>query len=153
MTHLRANAPLAGLLALAVLSLPACSDDDPSGPDGLTRSDLVGSYEATTFETDDGSGTTDQLAAGSSIEITLSGDGSTSGRIFVPGGAEDGGDFDESLDGTWSFQAPSAVTFDLTADVFLRDVTFTAREVGGSVELEAEDTPGTVTIRVVLERV
>ncbi len=55
----------------------------------------------------------------------LAADGTTTGRLFVPGGAEGGGDLDADLTGTWTLDG-STVTFSQTADTFIRDATFTA---------------------------
>lgn len=154
----RPPAPVALLLAVAVLSLPGCGDDDsptdPGSDDGITQADLVGNYTATVFETTDGSGTTDELEAGGTLQIALAADGTTTGRLFIPDGAEEGGDFHEALDGTWSFQAPSTVTLDMPSDTFVRDLTYTAKgmDAGGYFRLEAEGTFSDVTVRVLLQR-
>jgi hypothetical protein len=126
----------AGSLAL----LTACSD-------ALTVDDLAGSYSATTFTTQEGSATTDWLTGGASIHVTLSAAGNTSGRLFVPGGNEDGSDLDADLTGTWAL-AGSQVTFQHSADTFLRDMPFTV-DAG---RLIGEATFSGVTVRVVLER-
>lgn len=65
--------------------------------------------------------TIDWLASGASIELALDLDGTTSGRMFVPNGDEDGGDFDADLVGTWSIQG-SVVRLEHDADTFLRDI-------------------------------
>ena len=67
----------------------------------------------------------DQLVQGSEVEITLAPDGTTTGRVFVPRAGEDGGDLDADLTGTWALSR-GGVTFDQTADTFIRDVRFTA---------------------------
>lgn len=78
--------------------------DDP-----LTVNEISGSYEASTFTlTQDGS-TDDLLAQGGTL--TLNADGTTSGRLFVPDGNEDGSDFDADLAGTWTLNG-SRVSFD-----------------------------------------
>lgn len=143
--------PVALVLALA-LGVSACGGDG-TGPDGIERSDVVGSYEATTFTTTQDGDTTDQLAQGAEFTIELDGDGTTTGQLFVPDGGEEGGDLDESLDGTWTFDSGSGmVEFDQSADTFVRDMTFSAVGVGGGVRLEGEETFGDgVTIEVVLE--
>ena len=134
-----------------VLLLAACGDDG-TGPDEIEQSDVAGSYEATTFETTEDGQTTDQLAEGAQFTITLASDGTTTGNLFIPGGAEDGSDLDASLAGTWTFNASSnSVTFDQDADTFVRDMTFTAVRAGGGVQLEGEETFSGVTITVVLE--
>lgn len=146
----RMGAP-AFLCTLAVL-VAGCGGNG-TGPDEIERSDVVGGYEATTFETTDDGQTTDQLAEGAELTVTLNSDGTTAGNLFVPGGAEDGGDLDASLAGTWTFDANSnAVEFVQSADTFVRDMTFTATREGESVQLEGEESFGGPTITVVLEQ-
>lgn len=146
----RRNA-LVVLYTLAVV-VGACGTNG-TGPDEIEQSDVVGSYEATTFETTENGETTDQLAAGAEFTITLTSDGTTTGNLFVPGGAEDGGDLDASLAGTWTFNGNGhTVEFDQDADTFVRDMTFTATRSGGGVQLEGEESFGGPTITVVLEQ-
>lgn len=132
----RITTPLAFSLAL----LAACSD-------ALTVESVAGSYEATTFTVREGSTTEDLLAAGASINLTLTAAGTTSGRLFVPGGAEDGSDFDADLTGAWALSGKQ-VTFDHAADTFIRDMPFTADDG----RLSGEATFSGATLRVVLER-
>jgi hypothetical protein len=74
--------------------------------------------------------------------MTLASDGSTTGRLFIPGGAEDGGDLDEDLVGTWTL-AGSTINFNQIADTFIRDVEFAVGLTGtGTFEDE--------TLRLVL---
>jgi hypothetical protein len=108
---------------------------------------VAGAYTASTFTVLEGGTTTDVLAGGGSITLTLAAAGSTTGRVFVPGGGENGGDFDEDLSGTWTLQ-DSTVTLDHTADTFLRDMTFTVR----GRQLSGQETFGGVTISVVLTK-
>lgn len=84
---------------------------------------------------------------GSTVTITLASDGTTSGRLFVPGGAEDGSDLDVDLVGTWALMG-STVTFNQTTDTFIRDAEFTA----GRNRLSGEGTFSGTTIRLVLNR-
>jgi len=112
--------PILGRVALLV-SLADCGDE-PFNP---TVDSVAGTYHATTFTFNGGSTTTDLLAIGASVTITLTPDGTTSGRIFVPAVAEGGGDLDADLVGTWTLSG-AAVTFDQEADTFMRDVPFTA---------------------------
>lgn len=130
----------------------ACGENG-TGLDEIEQSDVVGSYQATTFETTENGQTTDQLAEGAEFTITLNSDGTTAGNLFVPGGAEDGSDLDASLAGTWTFNANSnTVEFDQDADTFVRDMTFTATREGGTIQLEGEESFGGPTITVVLEQ-
>lgn len=108
--------------AALALGLAGCGD-------GFTPTEetVVGTYEAEEFEVSSGGFTTDLLALGATVTVTLSADGTTSGRLFVPGAGEGGSDVDESLTGTWSLSG-STVTFSQSADTFIPDVEFTAGE-------------------------
>lgn len=134
-------------------AVAAACGENGTGPDAIEQSDAVGSYQATTFETTEDGQTTDQLAEGAEFTITLSSDGTTTGNLFVPGGAEGGGDLDASLAGTWTFDANSkTVEFDQDADTFVRDMTFAVVREGGTIRLEGEESFGGPTITVVLEQ-
>ena len=104
---------------LALAALVACGGDSTAPP-----SPLVGSYTAVEFVTTGISGQTNQLLAGSTLNVTLAANHTTSGLLHV---VASGGipAFDADLAGTWS-QNGSAVTFAPTADSFLTNVTFTA---------------------------
>jgi hypothetical protein len=109
-------------LALAAV---ACGDDDPFSP---TMENVAGSYTASTFTAQsDLLGNVDLLATGATVSVILDEDGSTTGRLFVPGADEDGGDVDVDLTGTWSLTGDT-VTFSQTGDSFIRDVDFVASE-------------------------
>jgi hypothetical protein len=130
----------ASVLAAALVA--ACSDSTVP-----TMASVAGSYTATTFTVTESGGTTNILAAGGSISLTLAAAGTTSGTLFVPGGAEDGGDFDEDLTGTWTLQ-DSTVSLDHDADTFLRDMTLTVR----GQQLVGQETFTDVTVAVVLAK-
>jgi hypothetical protein len=102
--------------------LLACGGSDSFTP---TEETVAGTYGASVFTVTGFSGTTDLLLAGATVDATLAPDGTTSGRLFVPGGDEGGGDLDEDLTGTWTL-AGQTVTFSQTADTFIRDVEFIA---------------------------
>lgn len=89
----------------------------------------------------------DLLALGAIVGVSLAPDGTSSGRLFVPGGAEGGGDLDEDLAGTWTL-AGSTVTFNQTADTFIRDAEFTASRN----RLTGEGAFGDQTIRLELTK-
>ena len=128
-------------LALVTL-LASCGDDDSFSP---TVENVAGPYAASLFTLTTAAGTTDLLGLGSSVTVTLAPDGTTSGHLFVPGGAEEGGDLDAELTGTWTLNG-KIVTFNQTADTFIRDVEFTASRN----RLTAEGTFNEQTIRLVL---
>lgn len=104
--------------ALATAAAAAC------GASAQSASDAAGTYVATTLTTEDGGRTVDRLAGGASIVLTLHADGSTTGRFLVPGGDEDGGDFDADLAGTWAL-AGDRVTLAHGGDTALRDLELT----------------------------
>lgn len=139
------NASITALFSLLVLVLPGCGGD---GPTGLSRADLTGDYTATTLTITVGGTTTDALARGMSLQITLHADGTTSGRFAIPAEMRQSEDAAQvSMEGTWEL-AESTVTFDQPADTFVRDMEFTATPG----RLEGGETFGDETVRLVLER-
>ena len=65
----------------------------------------------------------DLLAIGATVTATLNADGTTSGRLQVPGGVGGQGAIDENLAGTWSLSG-TTVTFSPSASSLLTDVDF-----------------------------
>jgi len=133
-----------GALSLA-MAAGACGGADSFSP---TVETVAGAYSARTFTVTSSAGTTDFLALGATVTVTLLPDGTTTGRLVVPGGAEDGGTLDEDLEGTWALTG-STVTFNQAADTFIRDAEFTA----GRDTLTGEGVFSGVTIRLVLSKV
>ena len=136
----------------AALALGACGDS-PSGPDSqdLRARQAAGSarfdrgYGATVFTITQDGQTTDFLALGATLQLDLHRDGTTTGRLLVPGGDEDGGDFDASMAGTWTIDG-GTVSFQQDADTFVRDMPFT---VHGN-RLIGDATFGDVRVQVTL---
>ena len=135
-------APSSVLALVSVLA--GCGDDAPFAP---TTENVAGSYSATTFTVATATGTVDLLALGSEVDVTLSSDGTTTGRLFVPASGEVGEDVEADLTGTWALDG-STVTFDQEGDTFLRDVEFTATRN----RLTADGTFGNETVRLVLAK-
>jgi hypothetical protein len=137
-------------LAGAALAV-ACGDDGGTDPviEQVAEAELPGNYTATTFTLDIGAGPIDLIGTGASIQLGLASGGVASGQIFVPGLGEGGGDFDESLEGTWSYVQPT-LSLDHAADTFMRDLPLTASKVNGVIQLEGEKNFGDETIHVVL---
>lgn len=106
----------------ALVCLFACGGGDGFTP---TEETVAGTYEASAFTVTSGAGTTDLLAIGGTVDVTLAPDGTTSGRLFLPGGEEDGSDLDQDLTGTWTL-ADQTVTFEPTSDTFIGEVEFLA---------------------------
>lgn len=93
--------------------------------DPLTPTEkVIGDYVATTLVDTQGSSTIDLLAQSAEIEVTLQADGTTSGRLFVPGGAADGGDLDVDLTGSWLVVNGTRVLFNHPGSSFLRNRLF-----------------------------
>jgi hypothetical protein len=130
-------------LSLAI-GLAACGDDDSFSP---TVETVAGSYTATTFTLSSAVGTINLLGAGATVTVVLEADGSTTGRLFLPGGDEDGSDLDQSLEGTWTLTGDT-VTFDQTGDTFLPEVQFTAT----ANRLTGEGSVSGGTVRLVLTK-
>jgi spore maturation protein SpmB len=61
--------------------LAACGGDDGFSP---TVETVAGSYSATIFTLTTSAGTTNLLAAGALVSVTLAADGTTTGQLFVP---------------------------------------------------------------------
>jgi hypothetical protein len=134
---------LQAIVALTLaLALGSCGGEDTFSP---TLETVAGSYTASSLTLVSSVGTTDLLALGSTVAITLAPDGTTSGRLFVPGGADDGSDLDVDLSGTWTLSG-TTVTFNQAGDSFIRDVEFTAK----LNQLNGEGVFSGATVRVVL---
>jgi hypothetical protein len=128
-------------LSLAVIT--GCGDDgfEP------TVDNVSGSYAATVLTVEETSGTTDYLAIGSALEVTLHPDGTVDGQLFVPSLGPGGSDIDIALGGTWSLDGDQ-VTIDSIQDTFLQDVVFTATEG----RLDGEFVGNGVSVQVRLEK-
>lgn len=144
MRILRAATVSAGLLVL----FAGCGDGDGNGSFSPTVDNVAGTYSATTFTANTtATGTVDLLALGASVTVTLAPDGSTTGNLFVPGIVVGGADVDEDLTGTWTLSG-STVTFNQTADTFIRDLDFAATEN----QLTSEGVFDGATLRIVLTK-
>lgn len=109
-------------VGLAVV-LGACGGDGDSFSPSVDN--MAGSYTATTFTVESPAGSTDLLALGATVAVTLATNGTTSGHLFVPGAGDNGADLDEDLAGTWSLSG-NTVTFNQTASTLIQGATFTA---------------------------
>lgn len=96
--------------ALLLLAMAACSDSNEA------EDSIAGSYAATSLIVTDAGTPTNALAAGASLHLILSDDGTTSGAIHIPAALSDSGeDEDETLDGTWTLTSKGTqVDFDFT---------------------------------------
>ncbi len=108
---------------------------------------VAGTYRAATFTMEEAGVTTDWLARGARITLTLNSDGTTAGRLFVPGGGEGGSDFEEDLSGSWELSG-TTLRLDHAAETFLRDMVFSL----AGTQLRGDETFGSVTVRVALSK-
>ncbi len=117
---------LAGIVALCATAVCACKSTQ-AGPSlayaGTYHASQSG-YQASVLTVTENGVTTDLLANGAVLNMMLSDDGGTTGRLFAPGADEGGGDLDVSLDGTWT-ETNGVVHFTQSADTFIRDIPFT----------------------------
>jgi hypothetical protein len=134
---------ISAVLCAAILL--ACGGSDTTAPNPL-----VGSYFASQWTTTGGSGQTNQLLAGSTLNIALNSDGTTSGHLHVAAG---GGNpaFDADMAGTWR-QEGLTVTFTQTADTFVRDTPFTVVANGSTWALTADHVFSGQRIQLTLSR-
>ena len=129
-----------GVMFVGSLVLSACENTlDPI-------ESAAGIYTATSFFTTANGQTTNHLANGSTISLTLHPQRTTSGHLFVEaaGGLPA---FDADLTGTWT-QSASAVDLEHPADTFLRDMVlnFDGISLGGDM------TVGGTRIQIILTR-
>ncbi len=107
------------ILLVCLTVMVACGDStDPDPTNGI-----VGSYVATTFTLDQGGPLIDLLSAGSSLTLTLTGGGTTTGTLFVPASVAGGTDFQADMAGAYQVVG-NTVTFQQNADTFVRDATW-----------------------------
>ena len=111
-----------GVVLCLALALAACVGDDDDGFNP-TVDDVAGSYSATAFTLTSGNGNFDLLAIGATVTATLNADGTTTGRLQVPGGVGGADAIDEDLAGTWSLSG-TTVSFSPSASSLLTDVDF-----------------------------
>jgi len=111
-----------GVVLCIALALAACGGDDDGGFNP-TVDDVAGSYSASAFTLTTGNSDFDLLAIGASVTATLNADGTTTGRLQVPGGIGGAPAIDEDLAGTWSLSG-TTVVFSPSASSLLTDVDF-----------------------------
>ena len=134
-------------LPLLLIATAACGSDATTKPPNA----IVGNYMASQWVTTGSSGQTNQLLAGSTLNLALAGDGTTSGHLHV---AASGGNpaFDADMTGTWS-EADNKVTISQTADTFVRDMTFNVVPNGSKWALAADQVLSGTRIQITLDQV
>jgi len=112
-------------ILLAIAAIVAC------GSDSTAPNAVVGSYAATQFTTTGTSGQTNQLLAGSTLNLTLASGGDLTGHLHIAATNADPV-FDADMTGTW-VRTGNSVDFTQTADTFVRDITFSVEANGDLV--------------------
>lgn len=116
------------IMLIGSVLFAACSSDNSD-----TTPQLAGTYVATTFVvTPSGQPAADILAAGGSLNITISASGVSSGTLGVPNGIYGGGTAG-SMAGTATVTNGTQVTFAQNADTFVRDLPWTLSTANLSV--------------------
>jgi hypothetical protein len=134
-------------IGLPALLLACGGSDEPS------TSAAAGGYVATTFRTTGTSGQQDQLAIGSTLQINLAENGSTSGHLHAAAYAGAPA-FDADMAGTWTASASgNTIDFTQAADTFVRDMLFTVgTDVNGIMTLTGDQTFSGTRIQLTLTR-
>ena len=112
---------------------------------------IVGSYMATQWVTTGTSGQTNQLLAGSTLNLNLASDGSTSGHLHVAASGNNPA-LDQDMAGTWS-QSNDKVTISQSADTFVRDLTFNVVPNGNAWSLSTDQVVNGTRIQLTLDQV
>jgi hypothetical protein len=133
------------LIGLPTLLLACGGSNEPSS------SPIAGSYVATSWMTTGNSGQQNQLVMGSTLQITLAANGTTTGHLHVvASGASPA--LDADLAGTWALSG-NVVTFTHATDTFVRNTPFTAGfNVQGVSTLEGDKTFSGTRIQITLTR-
>jgi hypothetical protein len=133
------------LIGLPALLLACGGSNEPSS------SAYAGSYVATSWTTTGNSGHQDQLVAGSTLQITLAANGTTTGHLhFVGSGGSQ--PLDADMAGTWTVSG-NVVDFTQAADTFVRDMLFTVgSNIQGIITLAGDKTFSGTQIQITLTR-
>ncbi|HKC82214.1 MAG TPA: hypothetical protein VKB91_13555 [Gemmatimonadaceae bacterium] len=133
------------LIGLPALLLACGGSDEPSS------SPYAGSYVATSWTTTGNSGQQNQIIAGSTLQITLASNGTTTGHLHI---AASGANpvFDADMAGTWTING-NVVEFTQAADTFVRDMLFTVdSNIQGIITLSGDQTFSGTRIQLTLTR-
>ena len=132
-------------IGLSAVLLACGGSDEPSS------SPYAGSYVATSWTSTGNSGHQDQLLAGSTLQITLAANGTTTGHLHT---AASGANpvFDADLAGTWTVNG-NIVDFTTAVDTFVKDMLFTVgSNIQGIITLTGDQTFSGTQIQITLTR-
>ena len=133
------------LIGLPAIVLACGGSDEPSA------TPIAGTYAATFFQTTGSSGQRNEIAAGSTLTISLAANGTTTGHLHV---AASGANpvFDSDLAGTWSATG-NVVDFVQVADNFVDDILFTwGSDIQGISTLAGDQVFSGTRIQITLTR-
>jgi hypothetical protein len=132
---------------LSALAFIACggNSDDNTGPLAL-----AGNYTATEFTTTGSSGQTNELTSGSTLNITLNSNGSTTGHLHLAATSGHPA-FDADMAGTWT-QSGMTVHFTQAADTFVRNLDFAVVAQGSTWSLVGDGTFSGTAVHLTLTR-
>ena len=134
------------LIGLPALLMACGGSDEPA------TTPIAGTYAATFFQTTGSSGQRNEIAAGSTLTITLAANGTTTGHLHV---AASGSNpvFDADLAGTWTATENHIVTFTHAADTFVRNMEFTwGSDIQGISTLAGDKVFSGTRIQITLTR-
>lgn len=138
---------ITAILCSAVIM--ACgSDNGPTNAGGGGGGSLAGSYTATQWVTTGGSGQTNQIVAGSTLQITLNANGTTTGHLHIVASGNNPA-LDADMAGTW-IQNGGTVDFTQNADTFVRDMLFAVVANGAKWALEGDQVFSGTDIKITL---
>jgi hypothetical protein len=134
-----------GVLLTALAFIACGGSAENTGPLAL-----AGTYNATEFSTTGTSGQTNELAAGSTLNITLNSNGSTTGHLHLAATAGHPA-LDADMAGTWA-QSGMVVNFNQSADTFVRNMPFAVVAQGSNWSLVGDASFSGTAIHLTLTR-
>lgn len=134
----------------SIVALTSCGGSDATSP--LPGVSASGTYAASIWMTTNGTGQTNQILEGSTINIVFGASGITAGHLHM---VASGGlpALDADMAGTWTQQGMT-IEIDQPADTFVRDMPFTLTANGDSSwDLEGDKTFNGTQIKLTLSRI
>ena len=107
---------------LGIAAFTACKVEDPFIP---SPENMAGAYHAVEMVAADTQAVHDWLAAGATLDLNLTVDGTTTGHLFLPNSVTKSGDFDADMAGTWLLTG-NVIQFGQPVSTFVRAIDFSA---------------------------
>ena len=137
-----------GALLFAAVIMACGSDKGPTTPGGGGGFALAGNYTATQWTTTGGGGLTNQITNGSTLQIALNSNGTTTGHLHLVASSNNPA-LDADMAGTWS-QTGGTVSFNQNADTFVRDMVFAVVANGSKWALEGNQAFSGTEVKITL---